>query len=268
VGASSPLATVFSEDLLRADTQEQAALKGFYDLLHHRIASLFYRAWKKYRFQAGFHSDGSDAFSRRMLAFVGVDLAGALPARGLSPFELLSLAPLVSMRARSARTLEIVLERLLDVPSVTVTQFVMRRVTVRDDERCLLGKQNNVLGETFAVGRTVPDCSGRFRVTVGPVAYETFEALMPGGRLHARVRDVIFQFSPSHLEPELELLLDSEQAPRFQLGSERGGRLGVTTHLRSVEQRQKAMRARVVLSEDATEATPRLLSEEAAAAEP
>jgi type VI secretion system protein ImpH len=265
VGASSPLATVFSEEVLRADGPEQAALVAFYDLFHHRLVSLFYRAWKKYRFHAGFRLDGSDTFSHRMLAFVGVDLAGAVPTRGLSPFELLSLAPLLSMRTRPARTLQIILERLLGVSSVTVSQFALRRVTVRDDERCLLGRQNNVLGQSFAMGRTVPDCSGRFRLTVGPVPYSTFEALMPGGRLHARLRDVVFQFTPAHLEPELELLLDSEHAPRFQLGAERGARLGVTTHL-PVRQ-SRSMRARVLLSESVAEATPRLISEEDAAAE-
>jgi type VI secretion system protein ImpH len=260
VGATSPLATVFSEELLHADGQEQASLRAFYDLFHHRLVSLFYRAWKKYRFEVGFRRDGSDAFSRRMLAFVGVDLAGAAPKRGLPPFELLSLAPLVSMRTRSARVLQIVLERLLGVERVTVTPFSLRRVTIREDERCLLARQNNVLGSTFAVGRTVPDRSGRFRVTVGPVPYATFEALMPGGAMHARVRDVITQFAPAHLEPELELVLDREHMPRFQLCAERGARLGVTTHL---PMRQSAsMRARVVLGENAGDAVPRLLSEE------
>jgi type VI secretion system protein ImpH len=261
VGASSPLATAFSEEVLHSEGSDKDSLRNFYDLFHHRLVSLFYRAWKKYRFQAGFRRDGSDAFSRRMLSFVGVDLAGAVPSRGLSPFELLGVAPLVSTRSRPARTLEIVLERLLGGAKVTVSPFVLRRVTIREDERCSLGRQNNVLGESFAMGRTVPDRSGRFRVTVGPTGYETFEALMPGGRLHARLRDVVFQLAPSHLEPELELVLDPGSAPRFQLGGARGGLLGVTTRLPLRENRP--MRARVILSENAADATPRLLSGEA-----
>jgi type VI secretion system ImpH/TssG family protein len=195
-----------------------------------------------------------------MLAFVGVDLTGAAPSRGLAPFDLLALAPLVAMRSRPARTLEIVLERLLGGAKVTVTPFIPRRVTIREDERCSLGRQNNVLGESFAMGRTVPDRSGRFRVTVGPVGYETYEALMPGGRLHARLRDVVLQLAPAHLEPELELALDPQGAPRFQLDGERGSRLGVTTHLPLRESRP--MRARAILSDNPAEATARLISGE------
>jgi type VI secretion system protein ImpH len=165
----------------------------------------------------------------------------------------------VATRTRPARTLEIVMERVLPDTRIAVEPFVLRRVQIREDDRVLVGKQNNLLGENFAIGRTVPDRSGRFRVNVGPVDYATFEALMPGGEKHARVRDVILQFAPAHLEPELELVLDTDAAPRFQLGTERGGRLGVTTHLPVKEKR--AMRARVVLSEDVAEAVPHLFSE-------
>jgi type VI secretion system protein ImpH len=259
-GTASPLATVFAEEVLRAESADESSLRGFYDLFHHRLVSLFYRTWKKYRFTSGFHADGNDVFSRRMLSFVGVDAAGAVPRRGLMPLEVLALAPLVATRTRPARTLQIVLERVLPNTKIAIEPFVLRRVQIREDDRCLIGKQNNVLGVDFVVGRTVADRSGRFRVIVGPVGYEMFESLMPGGKLHARLRDVILQFAPAHLEPELELALGVDDAPRFQLGSERGGRLGVSTHLPMKQ--SKAMRARVVLSESIAEAVPHLFSED------
>lgn len=264
-GTASPLATVFGEEVLRAESAGESSLRGFYDLFHHRLVSLFYRTWKKYRFTSSFRLDASDIFTRRMLSFVGVDIAGATPRRGLLPLEVLSLAPLVATRTRPARTLQIVLERVLHGAKVTIEPFVLRRVQIREDDRTLVARQNNVLGVNFTIGRTVADRSGRFRVLVGPVDYPMFEALMPGGREHARLRDVIQQFTPTHLESELELILGTEDAPRFQLGSERGGRLGVTTHLPIRD--RKAMRARVVLSESMGEAVPHLFSEDKPPAE-
>ena len=41
----------------KAEANDQKSLKAFYDLFHHRLYSLFYRAWKKYRFAAGFRTD-------------------------------------------------------------------------------------------------------------------------------------------------------------------------------------------------------------------
>ncbi len=259
-GVTSPLGTAFSEEVLQAESRDETSLRAFYDLFHHRLLSLFYRTWKKYRLHVGFREDCSDAFTRRMMSFVGVDLAGGVPSRGLRPFDLLALAPLVALRARSARTLRIVLERLLPGIGVEIEQFAVRRVHIREEDRCMLGRRNNILSTDFAVGRTVADRSGRFRVIVGPVDYETFDSLMPGGRRHSQLRDVVFQFAPAHAEPELELRLGQEDTPRFQLASERGGRLGVTTHLPTA--RRKAMRARVVLSQDMAEAVPQLFSED------
>jgi type VI secretion system protein ImpH len=265
-GTSSPLATVFAEEVLRAEAQDETSLGGFYDLFHHRLVSLFYRTWKKYRFEAGFRLDSSDAFSRRMLAFVGVDIGGAVPRRGLEPLQLLALAPLAASRTRPGRTLQIVLERFLPGVRIGLEPFVLRRVQIRDDDRCMIGVQNNVLNVDFTIGRTVADRSGRFRIVVGPVDYPTFESLMPGGRQHSRLRDVIYQFVPAHLEPELELVLGTEHAPQFQLAGERGSRLGVTTHLPM--KKNKGMRARVVLSESVAEAVPHLFSDDQASDAP
>jgi type VI secretion system protein ImpH len=259
-GTASPLATVFAEEVLRADSAGEPSLRGFYDLFHHRLVSLFYRTWKKYRFDASFRLDASDAFTRRMLTFVGMDIGGALPTRGLLALEVLSLAPLVASTTRPQRTLQIVLERVIPGAKIAIEPFVLRRVLIRDDDRTLIGKQNNVLGVNFTIGKTVGDRSGRFRVLVGPVDYPTFESLMPGGRAHSRLRDVIRQFAPAHLEPELELILGVDDAPRFQLNTERGGRLGVTTHLPT--RATKSMHARVVLSETMGEAVPHLFPED------
>ena len=264
-GTVTPLATVFAEEVLRAEALDESSLRNFYDLFHHRLISLFYRTWKKYRFTAGFHADASDPFTRRMMSFVGMDIAGAVPKRGLEPLEVLALTPMIATRTRPARTLQIVLERVLPGTKIGVEPFVPRRVQIREDDRCLVSSQNNVLGVNFAIGRTVADRSGRFRVLVGPVNYAMFEDLMPGGRQHSRLRDVIFQFAPAHLEPELELIMGTDDAPRFQLGSEKGGRLGVTTNLPTKD--RKAMRARVVLSESMSEAVPRLFSEDKPPAE-
>ena len=165
-GVTSPLGTAFSEEVLFAETRDETSLRAFYDLFHHRLVSLFYRTWKKYRLHVGFREDGGDAFTRRMMSFVGVDLAGSVPSRGLRPFELLALAPLVALRARSARTLRIVLERLLPGIGVEIEQFAVRRVQIREEDRCMVGRRNNVLSTDFTIGRTVADRSGRFRVAI------------------------------------------------------------------------------------------------------
>ncbi len=259
IGAVSPLASFISEEVIDAERSDEKSLKAFYDVFHHRLLSLFFRAWKKYRFAAGFRLDGSDPFTRRALSFVGVD-AVAPPKDGLPPLSLLALAPLLAIKTRPARSLQIILERLFPGAGITTKSFIARRVMLNDDQIAKLGTQNSMLGMDLTIGRSVIDRSGRFRVGIGPVDYETFEGLMPGGRLHPTLRKVIDQFSRGVLEIECEVTLAEHDAPRFELGVERGARLGVTTTLRPTS--GKPMTARFVMSDDMTNARPTILDED------
>jgi type VI secretion system protein ImpH len=255
-GTVSPLASFISEDLIEAENNDDKSLKAFYDVFQHRILSLLFRAWKKYRFAAGFRLDGSDMFTRRALSFVGVD-ARAVPKEGLPPLHLLALAPLLSLQTRPARSLEIVLERLFPGTNIYTQSYIARRVMLKDDQVAKLGSQNSALGLDMTIGRSVVDRSGRFRVGIGPVDFETF---MPGGRHHPTLRKVIDQFSRGVLEIECEVTLAERDAPRFELGVERGAKLGVTTTLRP--QAGKPMRARFVMSEDTVQARPTIMDED------
>lgn len=258
-GTSSPLATFISEEVLRAEDDDEKSLKAFYDVFHHRILSLLYRAWKKYRFYASFRLDGADPFTKRALAFVGVD-GRAMPKLGLPALHLLAMAPLLSIRTRPPRSLAIILERVFPGAKIELTSFIARRVLLAEDQIARLGVQNSSLGVDLTVGRAVVDRSGRFRVGIGPVKYELFEGLLPGGKYHPLLRRIIDQFSRGVLEVECEVTLESGEAPRFQLGSDRGSKLGVTTTLRAPQ--GKAMRARFVMSEDVVQARPTILDED------
>jgi type VI secretion system protein ImpH len=261
LGTSSPLATGMTEDLLRGDAEESAAAIALYDLFHHRVLSLYFRAWKKYRFDASFRRDGGDRFTPRALAFVGLDMRATPPKRGLPPADQLALAPLLALRTRPSRTLQIVLERLFPGTHVEIVPFVARRIEIEPVQRVQLGVANCKLDVDFAVGKSVEDRSGTFRVVIGPLGYEAFEAFIPGGRLHARLRQIIEQFSGGVLQPEVELQVAPEVAPRFELGGPRGTRLGVGSQLAG--KRTKPMRVRITLSDRFEHARAKIIDDDA-----
>ncbi|HEY2407211.1 MAG TPA: type VI secretion system baseplate subunit TssG [Polyangiaceae bacterium] len=256
-GTVSPLSAAMLEDVLQAEANDEPSLRAFYDLFHHRIASLFFRAWKKYRFAASFRVGGDDIFTRRALAFVGIDSAGPTPDSGLGPLEQLALAPLLALRVRSGRTLEVVLRRaigpLAPGAHIWVEPFVQRRVEIDQEERVALGVRSTTLAVDMVIGPSVMDQSGRFRVHIAPVSHDVYESLMPGGRHYSRVRNVIEFFSRGHLEAELEVEVEGKSSG-FVLGSERSSRLGATTQLG--EAGAHALRMRVLLSENLAEAKP------------
>jgi type VI secretion system protein ImpH len=255
-GSVSPLSTAMLEEVLRAESSDAPALRAFYDLFHHRLASLFYRAWKKYRFSAGFRVEGDDPYTRRALSFIGIDTAGAVADSGLAPLSQLALAPLLALRVRSGRSLELVLRHALRPITgdarVWVEPFIVRKVEIAPEQRVQLGRQNTTLSTDLTIGESVLDQSGRFRVHVAPVSHEVCESLLPGGRHYPFLRKVIAHFSRGHLEAELELEVSGANTG-FCLGSERSSSLAVTTRLGA---ESEALRMRVLLSESLAEAKP------------
>jgi type VI secretion system protein ImpH len=223
-GAVSPLPMNMAEDVIAADSSEQPSLRAFYDLFHHRLISLFFRTWQKNRFPSGHRADMSDAFTRRALSFVGVDVAGSLQARALPPLALLGLAPLLARRARTPHAFGVLASRLLEGIQVRIEGFVLRRTQLSADQRVTLGVRNTRLGVDMAIGNSVADRAGRFRVLMGPLSAEHFEAVSPGGRLHGTLAALCDHFADGVLEAEVEIQMSAEQVPRFKLGTSRIGR--------------------------------------------
>ncbi|HEU4536298.1 MAG TPA: type VI secretion system baseplate subunit TssG, partial [Polyangiaceae bacterium] len=106
-GSVSPLPTHMAEAVLEADASDEPSLRAFYDVFHHCLIGLFYRAWAKYRLQAHARADGSDGATGRLLALLGFDAAAKGEGEGAAPASFLGLAPLLALRSRSARSLEV-----------------------------------------------------------------------------------------------------------------------------------------------------------------
>jgi hypothetical protein len=72
-GRSALYYTELLRERLRARDQTAAS---FFDLFNHRIISLFYQAWEKYRFPIAYERGDRDPFSHHLLDLIGLGTQG------------------------------------------------------------------------------------------------------------------------------------------------------------------------------------------------
>ncbi len=230
-GASSPLFSYFVERIAQAEHQGQReSVRDMLDVMHHRLLSLLYRTWTKYRLYVGYRSKGEDPFTRRMLCAAGIDGFGAHNPP-IHKFLFLRYAPMLAWRARTARGLNIALIELFGNMGVQIEQFIGAWTLIEKPYRNKLGQANASLGNSFTIGRYVFDASSRYKIVLGPLGYDDYLAFLPGGHKRPLLRGVCAVFTRGMYDVVLELHVKPDAAPRYQLGSPRASTLKRTAWL-------------------------------------
>lgn len=222
-GVASPLPAHLHEDLA-AETAETRPLRDFLDIFNHRLYGYFYRAWKKYR-----PGEGADG-TARFLALAGLGTPGALEGAPVSLSRLAGYAGLLNRRARNAEGLRTLVAAFTDGLPVEVLENVPRRVPLARRPRLGRTPERATLGGSALLGASVLDVSGKFRLRVGPMGREDFEAFLPGGERAEALAYLVRLYAPDHLDFDVLLLLEAEQMPALRLGDRRA-RLGENTWL-------------------------------------
>lgn len=253
-GVSTPLPLHYAVDVLRSteralnqrlDPERDAAddrplssgpLRDFLDIFHHRLISLFYRSWLKYRYDRAFPLRGRDVLTEYLGLLIGCPPAFDEQALGLPPLRLLRYAGVLTQRPRSAETLAGVLSDYWDGLPFAVRQFVGHWIPLEEADRNRFGLVNSRLGADLTVGEQVYDISGAFNVVVGPVDWATYLAFVPGGPRFAQTRALVRLYCTDPLSFTLEVRIKPRAVPEMRLTSDSAaGALGLTSWVRTDE---------------------------------
>lgn len=224
IGTSSPLPTYLASEAASRD--EEGQIKAdFFDLFHHRMHSLLYRAVRKYDWPSEYHEDGSDVWSMRLLSLLGLDNYKGPPLKYIRPLDLLRIAPLLASPARTAKTVELaimeILEHELDGADVSIKQFRGDYSKIDPDNKIKLAVQNSNLGISAIIGDMCIHRAGKAQVVVGPLDQEGLRRFMAGGEAFYAVRELLDLLSYELVEFELELILGRESQMGMVLGKSR-----------------------------------------------
>jgi type VI secretion system protein ImpH len=220
-GAGAPLPAFYSEEILEAEDEESDPVRQFLDVLNHRLLSLLYRAWGKYRWAFTFRSGAQDPISQHMLDLIGLGDPHIRETLRISPQRLLSYAGFLTQHPRNAGTLATVVSEYFDQIPVQVSQCTERWVPIVEDDQNRLGLGNSVLGESFTLGESVQDRMGKFTLELGVFTdLERFSQFLPCGSQCRELGALVTLLVPDPLDYDLRMGLAEEAVPAFKLCSD------------------------------------------------
>lgn len=233
LGPNGPLPlhlTDYARDRLR--NANDPTLVRFFDVFHHRLLTLFYRAWAVAQPAPSLDRPESDRFSTYVASVFGLGMPSLRQRDEVPDLAKLHYAGLLAPQVRGADGLRAILSDFFKLP-VAVKEFVGHWMRLPTGERTRLGgkRETAALGLTAVVGARVWDCQHKFRIVIGPLGLGDYRRLLPGGDSLRRLVVWVRNYVGDELIWDLQLVLKQSEVPKLALGKQ--GQLGWTTWIAS-----------------------------------
>lgn len=233
-GPNGAMPHSFTALLEERERAKDYAPRDFLNLFHHRLVSLFFRAWKKHRFPLEFESTLRRRFDLCLLALGGLATPGLQERMEVEDSSVAFYAGLMGLAPRSATALEQILADYFDA-DVEVIPFAGAWYRLDEDNQCRF--EDSLSGADqlgFAVaGDEVWDPPSRVRIRVGPLSMNRYREFLPGESAYRKLAEMVRFFSRGEVEFELQLVLDREEVPASDLAQGETLSLGWTTWMKS-----------------------------------
>ena len=226
--------TQFVAERVRA---RDTALRDFLDIFNHRMISLFYQAWERYRFTVQYERGEGDRLSHYLLDLIGLGTKGLGRRQKVSDDSLAYYAGLLGQRPRSAQALRQLIEDYFDVPA-EVVQFAGAWYRLDLPTQCRLdtsATESEQLAVGAVVGDEIWDLQSRVRIRLGPLALDQYRDFLPTGTAYEPLQALVRFFAGNEFDFEVQLVLKREQVPGCELGrgDQTAPRLGWLTWAKS-----------------------------------
>jgi type VI secretion system protein ImpH len=246
IGSQGVLPQHYTTTILKQLRQKDHSLRDFLDLFHHRLMSLFHRAWEKNRI-AFFHErtrleskTKEDPATRALYSIAGLG-AGHLRDRMTIPDQsVLFYSGYFSQQNRTAVGLERLLTEYFgckfDLQQLTGQWLLLER-----ENQAILPTEksqwpiNTQLGVDVVIGRRIWDVQSKIRLTIGPLNEEDFQSFLPPGLAKKSLRDWVRLYLGMELDIDIQLLPAKDDVPwcRLDYDESNGPRLGWNTWIRT-----------------------------------
>ena len=251
LGTNGPMPLEFTQQVFqRSRNHYDLTMQRFLDIIHHRMATLFFRA--------GVQGDQSVSFDRRfddLICDILQSLGGIAPERRehwerysvLSPYFAAHYACFFGNENKTRDALEIMLTEFLRVP-LRIRDLVPGEYDIPKEFRCRLGcSDTSTVGCNSQLGSRYVSLTKQFIVEIGPEDFSQCLDLMPGGKGFSEISEILFLYLDRPLRYTFEFLLHGETVPQAKL--DRTVQLGRSCWLGRSDNRKQILHVSIAASD-------------------
>lgn len=199
---------------------------AFLNTLLHRFGLFFYRAWARAQPVVGLDRPADATIVRHVGSLFGVIEKSTRNRDALGDFPKLFFAGRLARSVRDADGLEAWLSLQFGA-AVHVAQFQGHWMPLGRSERSRLMRDGqSAVGRGAVLGRSVWDVQHKFRIVIGPLHWDRFVRLLPGGRALDQLKALVRQYVGFEFAWDLRLILRREDVPSWKLEGRRDGQVG------------------------------------------
>jgi len=230
-GPNGVLPRHYTQLMIDRSRHKDYALQRYFDLFNHRVISLFYRAWEKYRFPFAYERaarspdpNAEDLFTRSLYSLVGFGIRMLRKQMEYSDETLLYYSGHYSHQPRNAIALELTIGDYFGLPA-EVMQFHGQWLQIEPDDQSRMPTSlslgaNNRLGRNVVVGERVWSVESKFRIRLGPVNYRQFRQFTPSGDSLVVLCQLTRTYVGAELDFDVQPIFLAAEIPKCQLQSD------------------------------------------------
>ena len=219
LGPNGPLPLHLTEHACdRSFRVRDKTFEGFLDIFHHRMLSLFYRAWANHQPTVSYDRQDADQYKTYIGSLFGLGMPSLHNRDDMPDSAKLYYAGLFSNQTRNLYGLVSILHDFFHMP-VKINEFIGEWVSIPDHCQIKLsqGVETMSLGVDSNIGSQVWVSQLKFRLEFGPLDYKQFIDLLPGSSSLARLAAIVRNYVGDELSWDLKLLLKKDQIPTVKL---------------------------------------------------
>jgi type VI secretion system protein ImpH len=222
IGPSGTLPLYYTELVASRVHARDYVMRDFFDIFHHRIVSLFYQAWQKYRFPARPQNTDAGRLSQILLDLIGLGTPGLQKRQPVIDDSLRYYSGLLAQEPHSATAFQLLLSDYFEAP-VEIQQFVGGWYRVDTNAQCNLddgAEKSRQLGRGAMVGDEIWEPQARVRIVLGPLPRAQYLDFLPTGTAYEPLRAITRLYSGDEIDFEVQLILARDETPGCELGAE------------------------------------------------